>query len=304
MSTPGKKSTAEDALRGQSLKDKRVIVTGANSGLGEETARVLANAGADVVLAVRNVQSGEEVAKKLRASASATAAQLTVEKLDLTDLPSVRAFADAQKGKPLDLLINNAGIMATPFGKTVQGFEQQMGVNHLGHFLLTRLLLPLLRPGARVVNLSSGLHIQGTADGVLRTLDDDKAYEQRKYKPFKAYGDSKLANVLFARALAKRMPPGTETFSLHPGVINTNLSRSLGFQGVLFRFFGGPFLKSIPQGAATTVFAATAPELAGKSGEYLADCAVTKTSRFGRDEALAEKVWALSETAVAPFASA
>lgn len=293
MSKLGSKSTAEQALQGQSLAGKTAIVTGATSGIGTETARVLANAGATVVLAVRNVKAGEALAKSLGKN-------VEVQALELGDLKSVKAFTDAwlASGRPLHLLVNNAGIMATPKGETAQGFELQVGTNHLGHFALTTALLPVLEKSApsRIVALSSDLHKRGNGARLVAALEK----KPTDYSPFGAYGDSKLANVLFARALARRLPAGVEVFSVHPGVINTNLSRSMGVLGAIYRAVGGLFMKSIPQGAATSVYAATAPELKGQSGAYLSNCAVAPASSEGSDAALAEKVWALSERAIQP----
>jgi NAD(P)-dependent dehydrogenase (short-subunit alcohol dehydrogenase family) len=297
MTTLGSKTTAEQALQGQSLAGKTAIVTGATSGIGTETARVLALAGANVVFAVRNIKSGEELAAQFKAQLPSSAGKIEVEGLDLGDLNSVRAFVKRwlDSGRPVHLLVNNAGIMGTPQGTTPQGFELQVGTNHVGHFALTTGLLPALEKAgnARIVTVSSDLHRRGSAQRVIDALEK----KQTDYSPYGAYNDSKLANVLFVKALAKRLPAGVEVFALHPGVISTNLTRSLGFVGTLFRVFGGPFMKSIPQGAATSVFAATAPELKGKSGAYLADCHPIEPSREGADAELAEKVWALTEKA-------
>lgn len=299
MTTLGKRTTAEQALRGASLAGKTAIVTGASSGLGVETVRVLAAAGANVVLAVRNVAAGEATAEGLRRALGAGAGTLRVEALDLADLGSVRAFVQrlVQAGAPVHLLVNNAGVMATPQGTTKQGLETQVGTNHVGHFVLTTGLLPLLQAGApaRIVTVSSSLHTRGRGARLLETLEADPTYAQRRYVPFDAYGDSKLANILFTQALTKRLPSGVQAFCLHPGVIPTPLSRDLGFSGVLFRLFGGPFMKTVPQGAATSVYAATAPELEGKSGAYLADCQLATPSADARDAALAERVWAATE---------
>lgn len=301
MTTFGKHTTAAQALRGQSLRGTTAVVTGASSGIGIETVRALAQAGATVVLAVRNVRAGEDVVAQLRTTLPA-GAQLIIEQLDLSDLVSVRAFVERYKasGRPLSLLINNAGVMATPLGTTAQGFETQVGTNHLGHFALTRGLLPVLaasRP-ARIVNVSSDLHTRGRGARLFETLENDPKHEHHTYVPFDAYGDSKLANVLFTKALVHRLPEGVEAFSIHPGVIATSLTRSMGIQGALFRFFGRPFFKSVPEGAATTVYAATAPELRGKSGAYLADCAVKTPSAEALNPAFAERLWAVSEAAV------
>lgn len=299
----GKRTTAEEALDGRSLGGLRVIVTGAAAGLGLETTRVLAKAGADVVMACRSVAGGESAAGELRAGLGATAGKLTVSPLDLADLASVKAFAEkVREGAAIDLLVQNAGVMATPLGTTAQGFELQMGTNHVGHFFLTKLLRPHLSASARVVTVSSAIHTRGTKEGVLATLGSDRRHEARKYVPFTAYGDSKLANILFTRALARRLPEGQSAFSLHPGVIPTALSRHMGFLGSIFRGVGQLFMKTVPQGAATTVFAATAPELAGHSGIYLSDCNEATPSSAARDDALAEKVWSLSEEAVAAMA--
>lgn len=249
----GKHTTAEQALRGQDLRGKHAIVTGANSGLGTETARVLALAGADVTLACRSVEAGEKVAQELRAALPKDSGALPVAQLDLADPGSICAFVSGYlaAGTPLDLLINNAGIMATPPGVTSLGIEQQMGTNHLGHFLLTTLLKERLEKSAaaRVVTVSSALHTRGKKESVLATLDSDPKYASRKYVPFNAYGDSKLANILFTKALARRLPASAMAVCLHPGVIPTNLTRSMGFGGAVFRAVGKLFMKSVPQGA-------------------------------------------------------
>lgn len=298
--TFGSRTKAEEALRGADLTGKTVIVTGANSGIGAETARVLAHAGAAVTMACRTVQTGEEAAAKFRAAKAST---LKVAALDLTDLDSVRRFASAflAEHDTIDLLVNNAGIMASPLGATKQGIESQIGTNHVGHFLLTKLLLSALErsKAARIVNVSSALHTRGRGERMLETLTTDKAYATRTYAPFDAYGDSKLANVLFTRALAKRLPKHVEAFSLHPGVIATNLTRSMGVVGAIYKTVAAPFLKSIPQGAATSVYAAVAPELEGRSGAYLADCQVKEASREGRSDDLAARLWDASEMLVA-----
>lgn len=302
MSKLGRRTTAEEALLGQSLKGKIAIVTGASSGLGVETTRVLALAGADVTMAVRNAEAGEKVKTQLAARLPEGAGRLDVKRLDLTDLSSVRAFAAASGHGPLDLLINNAGIMAPPLELTAQGFESQLGTNHLGHFLLTLLLEPRLRQSrsARVVNVSSDLHRRGTGASLLATLEGDRAFQQRKYGRQAQYGDSKLANVLFASGLSKRLPANVRAFSLHPGVIATNLTRSI-FGGALFRVLGKPFFKSVEQGAATSIYAAVAPELAEQSGAYLSNCAVAKPLHEALDETLVERTWASSQKAVEPY---
>ncbi|NUP07681.1 MAG: SDR family oxidoreductase [Polyangiaceae bacterium] len=306
MANLGARSTAEEALRGISLRGKTALVTGASSGLGIETSRVLALAGANVVMAARNTAAAEEVARSLREALPRGAGILSVRALDLADLGSIHAFAKAYRarGEPLHLLVNNAGVMATPRGTTAQGHELQLGTNHLGHFALTMALEPVLRASApgRVVTVSSGLHVRGSTERMMETLRSDPSYQKRKYVPFDAYGDSKLANILFARELANRLGPAIVAFSLHPGVIPTPLSRNLGVGGWLFRVFGRPFMKSVPQGAATTIFGATAPELEGRSGEYLSDCAIARSSSDGRDSEAARVLWKESERLVASTA--
>lgn len=297
----GSRTTADEALDGVSLAGKTVIVTGANSGIGVDTARVLGSAGAHVVMACRSVSGAEQVAKDLRAASGKDAFE--VLPLDLSDLVSVRAFAErfATTKRPLHLLVNNAGIMATPLGKTAQGFELQVGTNHVGHFLLTKLLRPILETSgpARIVNVSSEAHRRGRADRLFETLESDPGYERRKYVRFDAYGDSKLANILFTRQLAKDLPPSVNAFSLHPGVIATNLARSLGILGTIYRAIGGLFLKSISQGASTTIVAATSPALEGHSGAYLSDCNIARANRDATSDANAAKLWAISEKLVA-----
>lgn len=301
----GARATAEEALGGVSLDGKTAIVTGANSGIGVETARVLALAGARVIMACRSVAGGEAVASELRASLGPGRGALEVEALDLTDLASVRSFAErfVASGRPLHLLVNNAGVMATPLGKTVQGAELQVGTNHVGHFLLTNFLRPILEAAgsARIVNVSSSLHGRGRPERLFETLEGDPGYVRRRYVPFDAYGDSKLANVLFTRQLAKILPSSVRSFSLHPGVIVTNLTRSMGLAGAAFRSVAGIFTKSVAQGAATTIYAATAPEL--ESGAYLVDCNVARPSRHGRDDDAASKLWEISERVIASFAT-
>jgi NAD(P)-dependent dehydrogenase (short-subunit alcohol dehydrogenase family) len=295
----GKRTTAVEALRGRRLDGLTAIVTGASSGLGVETARALAHAGARVILACRSVAAGQVVAARLRAELPAGAGPLEVAALDLADLDSVRVFIRdfLASGRQLDLLINNAGVMARPLTFTAQGIESQVGINHLGHFALTAGLIPALGPTARVVTVASSVHTRGKASNVLDTLTGDRAFTSRRYSRYSSYDDSKLANVLFTGSLARRLAPGQSAHSIHPGVVGTNLARSMGWLGKVFVFVLKVFSKTPAQGAATTVFAATAAELA--SGTYLADCAVKTASPEGRDPELAERLWAASERIVA-----
>lgn len=299
----GSRTTAEEALDGVSLDGKTAIVTGANSGIGVETARVLALAGARVVMACRSRASAEKVAAELRPRIGK--GSLEVESLDLGDLASVRSFAEryVASERPLHLLVNNAGIMGTQ-GLTAQGHELQLGTNHLGHFLLTVLLRPVLERSApaRIVNVSSALHERGRTDRLFLTLEDPR-FERHSYDGLTPYYDSKLANVLFTRQLAKDLPPSVCAFAIHPGVIITNLIRSMGFIGAVYGAVGRLFTKSVLQGAATTVFAATSPSLEGQSGAYLADCAIKPSSRASLDEDAASRLWGVSERLVADFAA-
>jgi NAD(P)-dependent dehydrogenase (short-subunit alcohol dehydrogenase family) len=299
--TLGKHTTAVEALRGQRLDGRNAIVTGASSGLGVETARALAFAGANVVMACRSVADGEKVAATLRAALPANAGQLEVAAIDLADLDSVRAFCAAflASGRTLDMLINNAGVMARPLTLTAQGLESQVGINHLGHFALTVGLLPVLGANGRVVNVASGVHTRAKAEHLLDTLTADRAFTTRPYSPYGSYDDSKLANVLFTRGLARRLGPGQSALAIHPGVVGTNLARNMGALGKVIVFFLKLFAKTPAQGAATSVFAATAPELAGQSGQYLANCAAATSSPEGQDATLAERLWAASAQLVA-----
>jgi NAD(P)-dependent dehydrogenase (short-subunit alcohol dehydrogenase family) len=288
----GKRTTAEEALRGASLAGKIAVVTGAGSGIGSETARVLGKAGARVIMAVRNVGAVRALGDNFEVMA-----------LDLASLASVHAFARAFSARHprLDILVNNAGVMATPLGQTADAFETQLGTNHLGHFLLVQQLLPHLTAAApaRIVIVASRAHRRGTRDNLLATLESDPRYQRRKYIPMVAYGDSKLANVLHTRALARRLrDTGVSAYCLHPGVIHTPLMRHLGFAGTVFGMVGKPFLKTVAQGAATSVFAATAPELTpAHAGIYLSDCNQAEPSEVALDDELGERLWADSEKA-------
>ncbi|MCX4832717.1 oxidoreductase [Streptomyces sp. NBC_01016] len=242
---------------------RTAVVTGANTGIGYVTARELARAGAHVVLACRSEQRG--VAALERLTSEVPGAQAEFARLDLGDLASVRAFAEAREDRPLDLLVNNAGVMALPYGRTVDGFETQFGVNHLGHFALTGLLLPglLAAPAPRVVSVSSGLH-------ALANIDIADLNSERKYGRWVAYGRSKTANLLFVHELARQVEAagaGLVAAAAHPGYAATELqARSARMEGrkgaerffeVGNRFFGQP----AEDGALPTLRAATAPDV-------------------------------------------
>ncbi len=260
----GAETTAAEVAAGIDLTGKTAIVTGVSAGLGVETSRVLRAVGARVVGAARDLD-------KARTALGGLDVELV--ELDLADLESVRTAAKQvlTSYDGLDLLINNAGVMAPPLRRTAQGFELQLGTNHLGHFVLTTELLPLLRPGARVVNVSSRGHLRSGMRW------DDPHFRASEYDKWVAYGQSKTANVLFTVELEKRFAPqGIHAYALHPGVIMTELSRHLTADdsASLGKRLTGLALKTVEQGAATTIYAAVAPELEGRGGLYLEDCHV------------------------------
>lgn len=278
-------STTRDVLEGVDLTGRTALVTGASAGLGVETVRALQAAGAEVVGAVRDLD-------KARGMVDCDLVQV-----DLSDLESVRkGAAEAAARLPrIDLLVNNAGVMAPPLSRTAQGFELQLGTNHLGHFVWTTALLPQLGEGARVVNVSSRGHLRSPI-----RWDDPHFRDESAYEKWTAYGQSKTANVLFSVGLAAR---GVTSYSLHPGVIMTELSRHLTPEdtaGLAKRL--PPTFKTVEQGAATTVFACVADGL--PNGAYLEDCAVAGETPgdgsagyapYAVDPAEAERLWQWSE---------
>ncbi|MFU7527534.1 SDR family NAD(P)-dependent oxidoreductase [Qipengyuania sp. ASV99] len=307
MSAFGEKSTADEVLADKDLSGKTVFVTGGNSGLGQETGRAMAVRGAHVVLAGRD-------SAKLDAAVAAIKVEHPDAKLetiicDLGSLESVRACgaeANARFAK-IDLLINNAGVMACPFSHTADGFEMQFGTNHLGHFALTKHLLPLIEKGEnkRIVNLSSRGHHFAPVDL------DDLHFERREYDPWISYGQAKTANILFSVGLEQRFAArGIHAYAVHPGGIQTNLGRHLTEEMIaalmerVSRGTGEFSWKTIPQGAATSCWAATADVVEGRGGVYCEDChvaAMDDTSSEGGvrsyalDPAIAKALWAKSE---------
>ena len=242
-------------------------------------------------------------AARTEAKAAAAIAQLGVDAspvaCELSEPDSVRACVEAVKAldRPLDGIIANAGIMALPKLEQRHGYELQFFTNHVGHFMLVTGLLAQLGDAGRVVILSSGAHHAAPREV---GIEFDNLSGERNYKSWTAYGQSKLANLLFARQLATRLPPGQTANALHPGVINTNLGRHMNKLVLLpFTIFGWLGLKTVPQGAATQCYVATHPTLAGVSGEFFSDSNVAKSSRHGRDMALAEKLWGVTEDIVA-----
>jgi NAD(P)-dependent dehydrogenase (short-subunit alcohol dehydrogenase family) len=268
----GGQSTAADVIKGVDLSGKRAIVTGATSGIGVETARALSGAGAQVTLAVRDTDAGQRVAAEITATTGNP--NVLVTHLDLAEIASATAYARAWDG-PLHILVNNAGIMATPELRTSQGWELQFATNHLGHFALALGLRDALAAagGARIVSVSSVGHINGDV------LFDDIHFERHPYDPWQAYSQSKTANVLFAVEADRRWAPdGIRVNALTPGRIHTGLMRHIGDGGVAaspasFQA-GNPDIqwKTIEQGAATSVLLAASPLLDGVGGRYFEDC--------------------------------
>ncbi|MCY4427159.1 MAG: SDR family NAD(P)-dependent oxidoreductase [Halieaceae bacterium] len=302
----GADSTAEEVISGINLGGKTAVVTGGSAGLGVETGRVLAGAGAEVVMVGRDNAKLSAVVDELRRQLPA--ARIEKELMDLADLASIREAANRilQRWPRLHLLINNAGVMACPEERTRDGFELQFGTNHLGHFLFTCLLVRALRAAAptRIVNLSSGGHKISGVDF------DDPNFERREYDKWVAYGQSKTANSLFSVALNQRLAQnGVTAYAVHPGVIVTELGRYLQPADIeaIFSRSGRtrPTPKSVAQGAATTVWAATATELEGRGGLYLEDCQIAAPTSdesaskgvvaHARDAATAQQLWELSE---------
>ncbi|MGK2948241.1 MAG: SDR family NAD(P)-dependent oxidoreductase [Acidimicrobiales bacterium] len=312
MTDFGFDSTTDDVLEGIDLSGRRVLVTGASAGLGVETTRALAAHGASVTMAVRDLGKGATAMEQVLADVPG--ADVDLRPLDLADLASVRSFAEGflADHPVLHVLIGNAGVMACPQGTTADGFEMQIGTNHLGHFLLANLLTPALvaAEGARIVLLSSAGHRLGDVDL------DDLQWERQPYDPWVAYGRSKTANVLCAVGLDQRQrDQGVRAFAVHPGVIATELSRHLTEESMAaFRAMQRPgertVMKSVPQGAATTVYAATSPDLDGQGGLYLEDCHVASVTddpterggvrAYALDPERADALWAVSEQLVAP----
>lgn len=278
----GATSTTEDVLSGRNLRGKRILVTGVSAGLGVETARALAAHGAHVVGAARDLAKAEQATVQVRKDSAANDGSFEMVELDLANLKSVRACADKllKKGEPYDVVIANAGVMATPFGQTLDGFETQFGTNHLGHFVFVNRIAPLIRAGGRLINLSSAGHRYSNVD-----LKDPN-FERTPYEPFVAYGRSKTANILFAVAFDRRhRVNGIRAAAVHPGGIQTELGRytdpsrleklvaqineQLAAEGK------GPFQwKTIPQGAATSVWAAVVAPADEVGGRYCENCHV------------------------------
>ena len=279
----GATSTTDDVLSGVNLKGKRILVTGVSAGLGVETARSLAAHGAQVIGAARDLNKAKAATEQVRKDAAANGGSFELVEIDLANLKSVRAGADGllAKGEPFDVVIANAGVMATPFGHTADGFETQFGTNHLGHFVLVNRIASLVRAGGRLINISSAGHRYSTID-----LEDPN-FEHTPYDPFVAYGRSKTANILFAVEFDKRhRDRGVRAVAVHPGGIRTELGRYQD-PGRIEKMIDqinqqraaqgkGPFQwKTIPQGAATSVWTAAVASAGEIGGHYCEDCHVS-----------------------------
>ena len=319
MSRFSRDTTTDEVLEGVDLAGKRIVITGTSSGLGRESARALASKGAAVTMLARNPEKNEASAESIRSAVPG--ASLETRELDLTSLASVRACAAGilADHARIDVLINNAGVMCCPHATTADGFESQLGINHLGHFLLSVLLAPALVRGApsRLVALSSGAH------GISGIDFDDPMFERRDYDPWVSYGQSKTANALFALELDRRLrDEAVAAYSVHPGMIMTELGRHLTEETLKqmqervaerAREAGAESpeaapaamqFKSVEAGAATQCWAATAGELEGEGGRYLADCQIAVVGgnvseagveAYAQDPEAAERLWTLSE---------
>ncbi|KAJ8536794.1 hypothetical protein K7X08_035195 [Anisodus acutangulus] len=290
-------STAEEVTQGIDGSALTAIVTGASSGIGAETARVLALRGVHVIMGVRNVSAGKQVKEEILGDVPQ--AKIDALELDLSSLASVRNFASNYNslGLPLNLLINNAGIMATPFALSKDKIELQFATNYVGHFLLTNLLLDTMKRTAcqsrkegRIINVSSRRHKFSYNEGIRF----DKINDQQGYNGLSAYGQSKLANVLHANELASHLKDEDVEItanSLHPGAIATNLFRQHSIISGIVNLIGKHVMKNVQQGAATTCYVALHPDVKGVSGKYYADCNIADVSSQANDAGLAKKLW-------------
>lgn len=300
----GSASTAEQVTEGIDGSHLTAIVTGGASGIGLETAKILALRKAHVIIAARNMEAANEA--KQRILKDNKTARVDVLKLDLSSIKSVKEFADSfdALALPLNILINNAGIMFCPYQLSKDGIEVQFATNHLGHFYLTNLLLDKMKQTAkssgvqgRIVNLSSVAHVHTYSGGI----KFDKINDKKSYSDKKAYGQSKLANILHAKELSRRLQEEGANItvnSVHPGLIMTNLMRHSAFLMRSLQFFTYILWKNVPQGAATTCYVALHPALKGVTAKYFVDCNEFETSKYAGDEALAKKLWDFSNKLV------
>uniref|UniRef100_H2Z7K1 Uncharacterized protein n=1 Tax=Ciona savignyi TaxID=51511 RepID=H2Z7K1_CIOSA len=281
------------------MTGKTVIITGANTGIGLETAIDLVKRGARVILGCRNTDKAEAAKQRIVTETEGNEDKVILKKLDLSSLSSVRSFAKEiiETESKINVLLNNAGVMMIPKGKTEDGFETHYGVNHLGHFLLTNLLLDLIKKSApsRIVSVSSSAHNVWSPN-----LDFDDMNYDRNYSETSAYSRSKLMNILFTRELSKRLEGTNVTAnSLHPGAVRTELARHV--YGSNWKWFIQPFLalfgKTPAKGAQTNIYLCVAPELENVTGKYFADCAVKGESNAAKNDDVAKRLWDVSMNA-------
>lgn len=288
----GYTSTAEEVTAGLDLKGKTILITGCNSGLGQETARVLALRGALIVGTSRTAEKAKNALAPLGEKHQGYACELS-------DPKSVRDCVAAlkQEGLKFDAVIGNAGIMALAEPEKSNGYELQFFTNHIGHFILVTGILDLLATNGRVIMLSSSAHSMAPKEGI----QFDNLSSEKEYRPWKAYGHSKLANLLFAKELSRRFAGSKRTANaVHPGVIHTNLGRNMsGIANAALAAVGPVFLKSVGQGAATQCYVAVHPDTAAISGQYFADVNISKPRNDADDAAMAKRLWDVSEEIVA-----
>ena len=293
----GWNSTAEEVTDGLSLAGRTVLLTGCTAGLGRETLRVLSLRGAKVLGTARTIAKAQAACEAVGAGRAVPLA------CELSDPASVRACVEEvrRRGERLDAIVCNAGIMALPRAERIHGVEAQLFTNHVGHFLLVTGLLDALAEDGRVVMVASEAHWRAPKGGI--RFDDLGA--ERHYSPWAHYGQSKLANILFAKELARRLAGGRRTANaLHPGVIKTELGRHLpSFAQVGFALVGPIALKTIEQGAATESYLAVHPGVAGTTGQYFLDCNVARARREAEDPAMARRLWEVTEGIVARLPS-
>ncbi len=277
------------------LQGKHVLITGPTAGIGRTTALALAAQGAELTLLCRSPEKGAALAAEITAAGRQAP---TVVKMDMASLASVREAAGEclALGRPIDVLLNNAGVVNTTRRTTVDGFEETLAVNHFAPFLLTGLLLPAIQevPGARIVNVASAAH------AFARGMGFDDLHAERSYKTFREYGRSKLANILFTRSLARRLADTPVTVNcLHPGAVSTSLgTQNGGLTSRIMPLLLKPFFRSPEKGAETSIYLCSSEQVAGVSGEYFADCKVVRPKPWARDDEAAERLWRVTEESV------